>query len=322
MITIKNRGNRPLALAGIFTAAVLSTHYLGGCAAVPQSLQTVRMVPLEEKQKQGYWSIFVVSDCLFDVPVLPDPVHNFIRVHGPNESDPYATLHGVCLDRKTGDMPWMGDHSHGLFAIVQGDTTNYSEKNTFAATEIFCGSQIDVTRKLLIAMDAMNFINRQNLVYHAFDIFSTGQNSNSVAYTLVRAMGCAFPDENTRQAEPGNGRMLLPAGWSSVYENWVFPSEDPVFLEWYVNKVRRDLEENVRDIMESGPPPHSRPVFFDSTKPFAAYQPLIIQDAFDLWQTEIAPPLPLNILPDLSDEDEDAHNPPILRAPESVPVPA
>ena len=68
-----------------------------------------------------------------------------------------------------------------------------------------------------MAVEALEFINAQNLNYRPEDIY--GDSPNSVTHTLVKAMGLDFPEEATHFWAPGHDNIILPKGWRSKYEH-------------------------------------------------------------------------------------------------------
>lgn len=116
-------------------------------------------------------------------------------------------------------MPMMrGDNTLTLRAVLApAGTKNLPQDhfNIVQQMEIFKGSGEEYLRKLLCAADAMKFINAQNLNYNQED--QNGDSPNSVAHTVVTAMGLEFPEEATQFWAPGHERIILPLNWRSAY---------------------------------------------------------------------------------------------------------
>lgn len=82
-------------------------------------------------------------------------------------------------------------------------------------TEIFRGPMKEYLRKMTMAVEALQFINAQNLNYRPED--KNGDTPNSIAHTLIEAMGLTFPEEASHFWAPGHERILLPKNWRSQY---------------------------------------------------------------------------------------------------------
>jgi hypothetical protein len=77
-------------------------------------------------------------------------------------------------------------------------------------------NEAEFLKMIAKASDVGNYINSQSLDYSAFGIVT--QNSNSVAYTIVSALGLKYPPEMNVNM-PGNGKLLLPPNWKAQSEN-------------------------------------------------------------------------------------------------------
>ena len=146
-------------------------------------------------------------------------------------------------------------------------------------TEIFSGSYEDVMRYYLIALDAAHFINQQNLRYQ-LGIFEKGQNSNSVADSLLQALGFNMPERHNIFIIPGHGRLLLPKGWKSFYADWTPPSDDLALLKNYVEQIV--IYAHIENYGTSPAP--ERPFYFMPDAPFVKYEPLVISHALAKWE--------------------------------------
>lgn len=81
--------------------------------------------------------------------------------------------------------------------------------------EIYRGDVKMYLQKMAMAVEALHFINAQNLNYRPED--TNGDSPNSIAHTLVSAMGFEFPAEATHFWAPGHERIILPRNWRSSY---------------------------------------------------------------------------------------------------------
>jgi len=283
-------GHKVLNRAGYFLSAVSMTwlfNMAAGCAAKPD-MGTNHIINPNLREEQGLWTISVASDALVPLFLFGDPTHNFIYLREHNGSI-FLELHGGGVSWETETIQRIPNHKDTILAFVDGDYLTMGHTNKFLETEIHAGEPKDIMRTALIMIDAMHCINRQNLRYDLHEWFAPGQNSNSVAYTLIRAAGLTYPEENLREWEEGHGRWLLPEGWYSYYEDWEPPIDTPEFLEWYIDQMRERLEEVTRETVAGGPPPSGRRLFFDPENPFVPYEPLIIEDAQQCYEATLEP---------------------------------
>ena len=100
----------------------------------------------------------------------------------------------------------------------------------FIEYELFSGTLAEVSQQLDVVLSAAEFISNQNINYHAFGIFEEGTNSNSVANSLVVAMGLALPSmfevlgelvslEEFQGFAPGFERNFIPTGFEALAGN-------------------------------------------------------------------------------------------------------
>lgn len=222
------------------------------------------------------FSIHLVSTDL-GMPLLGSPNHNYISVRDLRGEEIFA-IHGLAIDRETGGVVAVGDNDDTLRAVITTpeffDIHDTYEKDSEHV--LFTGSEEDVLRRVLPAFDATAFINNQNLIYDKIEVAGTAQNSNSVAHTMVEAMGFDFPEEIERYWAPGHDRILLPEDWSSPFADPSM-SEDQVFLSFYYFGDVVGPGEILRQAIEDPVPPADREKFFDRAEPFVPYSPALEQ---------------------------------------------
>lgn len=111
-------------------------------------------------------------------------------------NSPVRALRGVMGPPNEGGLP--AEHFNGI-----------------AESEIFRGEVKAYLQKMAMAVEALHFINAQNLNYRPEDL--NGDSPNSIAHTLVTAMGLEFPEDATHFWAPGYERIILPRNWRSAY---------------------------------------------------------------------------------------------------------
>lgn len=199
--------------------------------------------------------------------------HNAVIVYIGNE-EAFA-IHGFAIDRETGDMSGIGDTKNDtLRAMIlpQHESALFdmpiSGENVF-----FQGSLEDAAKKLASGLDAIKFINDQNLDYDPYVLIGTAQNSNSVAHTIVHAMGESFPKGAEEHWAPGHDRILVPEGWSSIYASPSTPVE--AFRNALSGENILSLSgENVRNAAIGSTKADRDDIYFDRKNPFVPYEPL------------------------------------------------
>ncbi len=255
-------------------------------------LHSSRELALAKIDMKGPWSIKVASLDLFH-PWLSQPiVHNYIQV-ADSKGQIVVELQGLGTNRKTGSARGLGDSQDCLRARALLGKTFFDR--VAGSERIFSGSPQQVMEKIIRAYDAMNFINAQNLNYDRYELFEEagGQNSNSVAHTLVVAMGLKFPEKTLSYWVPGHERILLPENWRSKHENVNLPQEKILpalaamqartdtlvddrrysFLGYngfYENEPRHKVDN---PLSTSPRKDNGGSALFDRRKPFVSYKP-------------------------------------------------
>lgn len=227
-----------------------------------------------EPESTPEFSINLVSTDL-DMPFLGSPNHNYISIRDSSGEEIFA-IHGLAVDRETGAILSVGDNDDTLRAVITSpeffDIHDTYDKD--GEHVLFTGSEEEVLRRVLPALDAVAFINNQNLIYDKFQLGGTSQNSNSVAHTMVEAMGFEFPEEIERYWAPGHDRIILPEDWSSPYADPSLSSDDVFFRFFDLAEVVAP-GDTLRQATEDPIPPSDRDKFFDRAEPFVPYSPAL-----------------------------------------------
>ncbi len=179
----------------------------------------------------------VKSDKPWRIEVRYHPIlhrgHAFLVLVGPNEKgrdEDKAEMHGLSRSRNGGKIVSMG--MDGADLIVQHRTRPFFEDDDFKTIgTVASGSYEDIVAgKWNAGQKAAIAINNGNFDYKAHDpAFEFGgggqiQNSNSVAFTLGRAMGV---DLEGVSRDTGNGRRFSGSDRNLLdpsYERYVVPS--------------------------------------------------------------------------------------------------
>lgn len=282
----------------------LGVSFLSVAAFVPQlsivdpskwDYRYTQLVTPEDKLREQKWSLVLGCQELVDMPFY-DAVHNYITLTDPMGIE-RSFVQGGNTNRETGQTELFGGPENAIYATTL-NTNNFSHisalfsgdireltrpssplidfKRVYIQADIVCADFQTIARKYLIALDACDAINRQDLPYYLMS-----QNSNSVVYTLVKAMDLEFPEVCERAVwAPGHGHDLLPEGWTSVYETWVFPSDDPEFINWYIEKIEDKLALRTGEVMWGGPAQAQN------------FEPLVIENALETFTQERGNSLP------------------------------
>lgn len=138
------------------------------------------------------------------------PAYNYL-VFRDHTGEDKVTMYGVAIERKTSEVRAL----RGVMAPPSDNGLPMGHFTKVAETEIFKGDVKIYLQKMAMAVEALHFINAQNLNYRPED--TNGDSPNSIAHTLVAAMGFEFPTEASQFWAPGHDRIILPRNWRSAY---------------------------------------------------------------------------------------------------------
>lgn len=137
------------------------------------------------------------------------PVYNYVRFYNA-KGQKAMSIHSMPMKRGDGTLTL-----RAVLAPAGQDNLPQQHFNIVQQAEVFRGTGEQYLRKLLCAADAMKFINAQNLNFNPKD--DHGDSPNSVAHTVMVAMGLEFPEETSNFWAPGHERVILPLNWRSAY---------------------------------------------------------------------------------------------------------
>jgi hypothetical protein len=138
------------------------------------------------------------------------PAYNHIVFRDHTGTDK-VTMYGVAIERTSSPVRAL----RGVMAPPAEHGMPQGHFTPVADTEIFKGDVKIYLQKMAMAVEALHFINAQNLNYRPED--TNGDSPNSIAHTLVSAMGLEFPAEASGFWAPGHERIILPRNWRSAY---------------------------------------------------------------------------------------------------------
>lgn len=138
------------------------------------------------------------------------PAYNFIIFRDHTGADK-VMMNGLAIARKDSDIRAL----RGVMAPPNEAGLPEEHFNVVHEIEVFKGPVKEYLRKMAMAVEALHFINAQNLNYRPED--QNGDSPNSIAHTLIKAMGLDFPDEAAAFWAPGHERIILPRNWRSNY---------------------------------------------------------------------------------------------------------
>ncbi len=155
-----------------------------------------------------------------DLPNMDHSIHVVTAEMGPAGSPAYryisfrdhtnttkVQMKGLAINRKDSDIMAL----RGVMAPADENRVPQEHFNIVNEVEIFRGPIKDYLHKMAMAVEALHFINAQNLNYRPED--TNGDSPNSIAHTLVQAMGLEMPMEATAFWAPGHERIILPKNW-------------------------------------------------------------------------------------------------------------
>ncbi len=158
--------------------------------------------------------------------------HAFLRF-ADSDGEIVGELHGLGQSKNTGKIMEMG--MDGADLVVQHEDRKRFPANTQLIAAVASGSDDKMAKLWARGQQAVDDINSKKFDYKASDLSYEGgtdggqiQNSNSVAFTLGRAMGIdldgAVRREGVARKFPGWARDLL----DPKYDRYVAPSDFPV----------------------------------------------------------------------------------------------
>ncbi|MCC6598801.1 MAG: hypothetical protein IT559_08430 [Alphaproteobacteria bacterium] len=138
------------------------------------------------------------------------PAHHYIMFRDHTGADK-VVMHGLAIARRNSPVRAL----RGVMGQPESNTLPNEHFTGIAEFEIFRGDVKTYLQKMAMAVEALHFINAQNLNYRPEDL--NGDSPNSIAHTLVTAMQLEFPEEATHFWAPGYERIILPRNWRSAY---------------------------------------------------------------------------------------------------------
>jgi len=157
------------------------------------------------------------------IPLMGPAAHNELVFLHKNKV--LMAINGDPYNRTTGALspPTFNHHDTLRVSILpentMGDKVNAENYPLLKTTELFSGREGKFAELAGRAMEAAHSINNSNIDYIMFSPIFTAQNSNSVAYTLMQAMGLQVPAGTDLPWAPGHGRLLLPDNFTSRFDN-------------------------------------------------------------------------------------------------------
>ena len=138
------------------------------------------------------------------------PAHNYTVFRDHTGADK-VMMNGLVINRKNSDVRAL----RGVMAPPNEGGLPQEHFNVVNEAEVFRGPVSEYLQKMAMACEALHFINAQNLNYLPED--QNGESPNSIAHTLLTAMGLEFPEETAAFWAPGHERVILPKNWRSNY---------------------------------------------------------------------------------------------------------
>jgi len=138
------------------------------------------------------------------------PGYNYI-VFRDHTGEDKVMMNGLAIERKDSDI-------RALRGVMAPPNQSGLPEDHFTIVNEMEICRCDVKtylRKMAMAVEALHFINAQNLNYRPED--TNGDSPNSIAHTLIIAMGLDFPEEAESFWTPGHERIILPKNWRSNY---------------------------------------------------------------------------------------------------------
>ncbi|MBX2833888.1 MAG: hypothetical protein KTR28_02845 [Micavibrio sp.] len=140
------------------------------------------------------------------------PAYNYI-VFTDHTGEDKVMMSGLALQRQSSDVRAL----RGVMAPPNQGGLPQQHFSEVSRIEVFRGEVKEYLRLMSMAVEALHFINAQNLNYRPED--QNSDSPNSIAHTLLKAMKLEFPEEATHFWAPGLDHIILPKNWRSKYEH-------------------------------------------------------------------------------------------------------
>ena len=190
-----------------------------------------------DERLQGTFRITLKAYSVIDPPFSQPAVHHEVSFYYP-DGELFQTLNGHPFDRASGDIS-LGVGDNKTLRVIHDSSKDYEAltgDEPISEVTLWEGDRVGFYDKLFRSREAATFINQQNLDYELVNPFVTSQNSNSVAYTMVRVMGLDFPPETWGTWAPGHGRYLMPDRFQSFFDR--YPVTEDTFFDFLPRQVR------------------------------------------------------------------------------------
>lgn len=168
-------------------------HAMNQGTDIPQAMHSIHIVTAEMGETGG-------------------PAYNYISFRD-HTGETKVQMKGLAIERNNSDVRAL----RGVMAPPDKNRLPQDHFTIVNEVEIFRGTTKEYLRKMAMAVEALHFINAQNLNYRPED--QNGDSPNSIAHTLVHAMQLDFPEETSAFWAPGHERIILPRNWRSNYHD-------------------------------------------------------------------------------------------------------
>lgn len=213
-----------------------------------------------------------------DLPLVGKAGHNEI-VFSVGDKDLVA-LNGDAYNRESGNLVFFSTSPDGTLRVRGGPSLKDYATDEFPLvkeTTVFEGSKEEMIAMMAKAIEAAEFINKQNIDYLIVGapvgsgVHFDAQNSNSVANTLLGAMGINNPSGQFDIWLPGKDRVLLASDYKFKTESMTHEER----VQFIQSRLENFSEENVgaqiRKEQEPGYVPENNRVptqiYFDPSAP-------------------------------------------------------
>jgi len=203
---------------------------------------------IEDHSNGDLWKVELHAYEVFDTPIT-NPIVHFEVVFVDAEGSVNNVINGHPFECGSGEYAGgMRAASDGNVLktmygsdVSFGDITGHEPLVKIELGEMGTSEFFELRNR---AREAGAVINAQNIPYVMMDPFQKGQNSNSVAFSVVKAMGLDVPPEVDAIWAPGWGRDLLPHDFQSFFD--YFPVTNDNFGE-FLPRQSNDARPGIYD---------------------------------------------------------------------------
>ncbi|MFK7840435.1 MAG: hypothetical protein AB8B83_08930 [Bdellovibrionales bacterium] len=197
---------------------------------------------IENESGGDQWSIELHAYEILDT-IFTDPIVHYEIVFVDPNGELNNVINGHPFEKGSGDYAggFRAASDENVLQAVYGSNTSFGDitgDQPLTVFKLWQGGTSEFYELRNRAREAGAVINEMDVDYIIIDAFRDAQNSNSIAGTIIQAMGLDIPHEASSLWAPGIDRHLLPSDFQSYFD--FFPITDENFAEFLGSQPGED----------------------------------------------------------------------------------